>query len=103
MRKPIQVDEQVKIEVENLKQKWSCRSESDVIDRLILYQHRSARHIEIEDASLLEKLKKLQTDLNLSGIAAVIEVLYHHWSESNQISKSTLDLVIENRKGGYRW
>jgi predicted CopG family antitoxin len=99
-RKPIQVTERVKAEVEFFKDKWNCKSESDVIDTLISYRKKSENHVELSN-EVKQQLEVVKREIRASNDEETIKILLHHWANSERIEKSTMRLILEGKYS--RW
>ncbi|MEK5061814.1 hypothetical protein BK126_28275 [Paenibacillus sp. FSL H7-0326] len=105
-RSTIQVPDELKVEIENLKDELKAKTTYGVIESLIQihkdflnYKH----EIKMEKARLeketLEigqdhkrKFVALKQELNLNENSSALEFLLHHYTTSNRLDKSTFEL-----------
>lgn len=102
-RSPIQVPEELKNEIESMKNRMYARTNYEVIDKLIKYyqanEAQKARERErqkAEDINLGEDLKKelvqFRDQMRLNSDAAAVTLLLDHFKRSDKLSKETFDL-----------
>lgn len=98
-RKPIQVPEELKTKVEELKGQFRARTEYEVIEKLIAYYEKNPFHLLLEE-SVRNDFKNAKTELRIREDSDFVKLLLHHWKKSENVSKDTLSLLLTM---GNRW
>lgn len=96
-RKPIQVPEELKAKVEELKGSFRAKTEYEVIEKLIAYYEKKENHVFLED-SIRDDFKALRNKLMLRDDSQVVELLTHHYEESGALSKETFSLYLSMKR-----
>ncbi|USG68552.1 hypothetical protein NDK47_27595 (plasmid) [Brevibacillus ruminantium] len=96
MRKPIQVPEEVKTKVEDLKRQLQARTEYEVIEKLIGYYEKKQCHLHLDEA-VKEEFRAAKNQLRIYSDSDFVKFLLHHWSQSKEISKEALNLLLTIR------
>lgn len=74
----MKVEEEVKLRIEELKAKFSARSESEVVKRLLEYHDKRNLHIELPEGTM-SNVRKTKDYLKVSNEAAVVEITQHYF------------------------
>lgn len=103
IRSPIQVPEEIKINIEGLKNKFYAKTNYEVIERLIAYYEKNeseklqkkkeeeSKHI-ILDEETKQKYIAFKREMGFVKDRAVFDFLYSHFESSNSIGKETFEL-----------
>lgn len=105
-RATIQVPDELKVEIENLKDKFNAKTTYGVIESLIQVhkdfqnykQEIKKEKVRLEKEALeigedhKRKFVALKQELNLNENSSALEFLLHHYTTSNRLDKSTFEL-----------
>ncbi|MGK5512302.1 hypothetical protein [Brevibacillus formosus] len=96
-RKPIQVPEEVKSKIENLKTAMRCKTEYEVIERLISYYEKKDNHLLVDDR-VRDQFKGVKQSLFLYEDSQVVDLMLHHYGDSESLSKDSFALYVSMRR-----
>lgn len=101
-RTPIQVPEELKVEVEKLKGEFRSNTLADVLQRLVVYYSRKDRHVHLDIKEEKEGFIKEMNRLDLDE-SEMFELIFFAWQNSAELKKEVFEKYLELRDGEYRW
>lgn len=95
-RKPIQVPEELKARIEELKEQALVRTEYEVIEKLLAYYDKNSLHLLLEE-SVKNDFREAKAALRIRNDSDFVKLLLHHWRQSESVSKDTMSLLLNVR------
>ncbi|MGC5328951.1 hypothetical protein [Brevibacillus sp. SYSU BS000544] len=98
-RKPIQVPDELKAKVEELKGLMHKKTEYEVIEQLVSYHDRKGTHLVVTGA-VREEFKAVKSKLRFRDDEQLVNFLLYHYQNSPTLSKETFDMYINAPRYG---